>query len=256
MYDESVGMDMGSGRLVLLAGVALAALAAMMLLPPLAQDAAYHHFADGRPLWRVPNAWNVLSNLPFLLVGLWGFARCRCLPTTPTRRAWRVAFAGIALVGVGSAWYHWSPDDGALVWDRLPMTVGFMGLLVAVLSDSLGPRATRRLLGPAVAVGVASVLDRHVTGDLRPYVWVQFTPLALIAARLALDRGRSARSGVLGLAVLLYALAKVMELLDAHVFGATAGLVSGHSLKHLCAAAACGALVVFAADGSTEAVDC
>ena len=256
MNASAVSMDGGRQRIKLLAGVALAALAGVMLLPPLVQDPAYHQFADARSGWRVPNAWNVLSNLPFLLAGFWGLARCRRLGDTPARPAWCVAFAGIALVSLGSAWYHWAPSDTALVWDRLPMTIGFMGLLVAVLSGHVGAPATRLLLGPAVAVGIASVAYWHLTGDLRPYVWVQFTPLAVIATLLVLDGGRAARSRVLGLALVLYGLAKVLEHLDARIFAATAGLVSGHSLKHLCAAAACAALVVLAADRSEHTADC
>jgi hypothetical protein len=36
---------------------------------------AYHHFADNRTIFSIPNFWNVLSNVPFLLVALWGLAR-------------------------------------------------------------------------------------------------------------------------------------------------------------------------------------
>jgi hypothetical protein len=232
--------------LVLLAIAAAAGVAAM---PVLTQDPAYHRFADTRPLVGVPNAWNVLSNAPFLVVGLLGLATCLRRSDQPARAAWIVAFAGIALVSLGSAWYHWAPSAASLVWDRLPMTIGFMGLLTAVLEPSIGTRASRLLLAPAVVVGLASVAFWVWTGDLRPYVWVQFAPLLMIAAVLALDWRRPG-AGRLLTALLLYAGAKGLEAGDGAIAGASGGLIAGHALKHLAAAAACLLLVRVAASGT------
>ena len=161
----------------------------------------------------------------------------------PARPAWIVAFAGIALVSVGSAWYHRAPGDDTLLWDRLPMTIGFMGLLAAVLAIPFGERIGRLALWPAVIIGVGSVIAWRLTGDLRPYVWVQFTPLLLIGAILVLCPLPPPHRRALLFALVLYALAKGFELADARLFVASAGVVSGHTLKHLAAGAACGALV-------------
>jgi hypothetical protein len=51
-----------------------ASLVALLPLPPLLQDQAYHQFADQRELFGIPNFWNVVSNLPFVAVGAVGFA--------------------------------------------------------------------------------------------------------------------------------------------------------------------------------------
>lgn len=50
--------------------VVAAPLAVLFLLPPLAQPAAYHAFADTRTWHGLPNALAVLTNLPFLLAAL------------------------------------------------------------------------------------------------------------------------------------------------------------------------------------------
>lgn len=42
------------------------------LLEPISQDIKYHLFTDQRTILNIPNFWNVLSNLPFLLVGALG----------------------------------------------------------------------------------------------------------------------------------------------------------------------------------------
>ena len=235
----------------LLVAIVAATAGGVALLPPLAQDAAYHRFADTRDALGVTHGWNVVSNVPFLLAGLAGLTVCR-RPDLSARRAWQVAFTGIALVSLGSAWYHHAPSSDSLVWDRLPMTVGFMGLFAAVLAGPLGAAAAGRTLGPAVVTGLASVAWWHWTGDLRPYVWVQFTPLLIIATVIAIDPRRPASRWLLA-ALLLYLAAKAFESADATLFTGTGGLVGGHALKHLAAAAACG-LLVAAAERSTVGV--
>jgi ceramidase len=232
----------GSTRVILLGLMAAAAVAAWAL-PPLPQDTAYHAFADGRALGPVANAANVLSNLVFLVAGLLGLRAAVRQIELPARPAWIVAFGGIALVSVGSAWYHRAPGDDTLLWDRLPMTIGFMGLLAAVLAIPFGDRVARRVLWPAVIIGVGSVVAWRLTGDLRPYAWVQFTPLLVIGAILVLCPLPPPHRRALLSALVLYAIAKGSELADARLFAATAGVVSGHTLKHLAAGAACGALV-------------
>ena len=228
---------------VILLGLILAAGVGAWALPPLAQDPGYHAFADGRALGLIANAANVLSNLVFLVAGLLGLRSAVRQIALPARPAWIVAFAGIALVSVGSAWYHRAPGDDTLLWDRLPMTVGFMGLLAAVLANPFGERVARRVLWPAVIIGIGSVVAWRLTGDLRAYVWVQFTPLLVIGATLALCQLPPPHRRALLSALMLYAIAKGCELADARLFAATAGVVSGHTLKHLAAGAACGALV-------------
>src|SRR3979411_1178118 len=98
--------------LLVLLGLVVASLAGLMLLPPIPQDQAYHQFADQRALLGVPNFWNVVSNLPFIVIGAPGLCRFRHEPTT------FVLFSGMLLTGVGSSYYHWNPNDGTLLWDR------------------------------------------------------------------------------------------------------------------------------------------
>ena len=57
---------------LILLGLAAASLAALLLLPPIPQDQSYHKFADQRTLFGTPNFWNVVSNFPFIAIGLAG----------------------------------------------------------------------------------------------------------------------------------------------------------------------------------------
>ena len=224
-----------------------AALAAILLLPllyllllrgPIPQDPAYHFLADARTCLGISNFGNVVSNLAFLLVGAVAWLWCRKRLHSGARLSWTVFFLGVALVFVGSSYYHWSPNDDTLVWDRLPMTVAFMGLFAALVSEHLGPQFERPVLIPALVLGAASVFWWRHTGDLRVYVWVQAAPLLAIPFVLAMFRGHYTHRWYLLYGLGFYALAKVLEFQDHETYALTSQIVSGHTLKHLVSALA------------------
>lgn len=209
----------------------------MLSLEPIAQNTGYHSFADTRKFIGIPNCFDVLSNLPFLLIGVLGLQFCLRTKLGAVRSAWTVLFVGIGLVSVGSAYYHWNPTNESLVWDRLPMTIGFMGLFVALLGEYIGNRLATVLLVPAVVLGLATVLYWHWADDLRPYYWIQLIPLLTIPAVMILFRSGYSHHWLLLVALGCYVLAKVTESYDLAIYRNTQEFVSGHSIKHLLAAA-------------------
>ncbi|HYA46553.1 MAG TPA: hypothetical protein VEF92_03280 [Burkholderiales bacterium] len=223
----------------LLALLAFGSLGLMLSLPVIRQDAAYHLFADRRVLCGVPNFWDVASNLPFLLVGIAGLMFCLGSSLRAGRSAWLVLFGGVSLVSIGSGVYHWNPGDATLVWDRLPMTIAFMGLFVALLAEYVHARLGDVLLVPMLLLGLFSVLYWERADDLRLYIWVQLFPLLTIPAVMLLFRARYTHSWLLAPALGLYVLAKLAEIYDREFFALTGGAFSGHSLKHVLAAAGC-----------------
>ena len=210
--------------------------------PPVAQDPAYHAFAD-QAAWRgIPNFWNVVTNLPFLLAGAWGLRTSLAVPESIPRPSYLLFCLGVLLVGFGSAWYHYAPTNDSLVWDRLPMTIAFMALFAIVIGDRVSPRLGRGLLWPLAIAGVVSVMYWNWTelkgrGDLRPYGIVQFLPMVLIPLLLATREGRGLRAGFLWGTLAIYVLAKLAEHFDIAIFTAT-GVMGGHALKHLLGALA------------------
>lgn len=237
------------GAIGLIGGLAGLAGVAALLAPPIPQDLAYHRFADTRAWVGVPNALNVLSNAGFVLVGALGLAFVlgaasagRAFQEPGERWPYAVFFGGLLLTGVGSAYYHWAPDNARLAWDRLPLAITLMGLLAATIAERVGVTVALRLLGPLVAVGVGSVAywrwtEQQGAGDLRLYALVQFCPIVAVPLMLWWLAPRYTRGGDLLAAAATYAAAKVPELLDGSVLSATR-VVSGHTLKHLLAALA------------------
>jgi hypothetical protein len=230
-------------RAALLAAVAGAAVFGVFLLDPIPQDPAYHDFADQRALSGLPHFWNAASNLPFLVVGALGWLWSGRIASPALVTHYRVLCTAIALVALGSGWYHHAPSNAALVWDRLPMTVAFMALFSALIADRISWLLGRALLWPLVVAGISSIAwwvrtEAAGAGDLRAYALVQFLPMALMPLILLLWRDGSLAARPLWLALGAYALAKLTEHFDAAIFAATGGLVAGHALKHLAAALA------------------
>lgn len=236
-----------AAKLGVLWGVSLLIIASVYAcIAPIAQPLAYHHFADPRRVLGVPNFADVMSNIAFVPAGLYGlWVVFKRLDPDYDKLPLAVFFGGVVLVAPGSAYYHWAPDNATLFWDRLPMTIAFMGLLGAVIADRMRIRSLRVLMG-LVLVGLTSVLTWHFAelacvgsspacaGDLRAYVLVQFLPVVLIPLILGLwPRGVYITGWAIGLAFLFYALAKVTEHFDPQILHLLGGTVSGHTIKHL-----------------------
>lgn len=209
---------------------------AAMWLAPVPQWQSYHDFADQRALFGLPHALNVLSNLPFFVVGALGLSRLRTLPHA-ARAPYGVFFAGVLLTAFGSGWYHLDPRDATLVWDRLPIALGFAGLVAGTLAD----RRPRRAVPYAAAfafVGLATVVTWAATGNLLPYIVMQASFLgAALFATACLPSGYTRARWLYGAAA-LYGAAVACEYFDAAIAAAAGGAISGHTLKHLLAALA------------------
>lgn len=235
-----------SYRIAALVAITVATVACTASLVPIGQDPTYHNFADGRVFLGVANFLDVASNLPFLFVGLWGLFVVFNWRTTFVanieRWPYTIFFLGVALTSVGSSYYHLHPDNTRLVWDRLPMTLGFMGILSAVLAERVNRKASVVLLPLLVFAGIASVIYWYATetggnGDLRPYLLVQFGSLLIVVVSFLLFRSPYTQQKWFVVALSAYVTAKLLEIFDEKVYGALR-FVSGHTLKHLMAAAA------------------
>lgn len=239
-------MQISKYRGLILAVVFLALVWYFFSGPAIPQDPRYHQFADGRSILGIPNGLNVLSNIPFLLVGIAGWWAVLVSSRGPALRAeslmwpYLTLFLGSALIAFGSGYYHLAPDNQRLVWDRLPMTLAFMGLLCAVIGERVGRKPAQLLIIPLLLAGLASVVywsatERVGHGDLRPYLLVQYGSLVFVLLLLVLYPTRWNHSGYLWAAVAFYAVAKIFDRTDHRVFGMV-HVMSGHTFKHLAAA--------------------
>jgi hypothetical protein len=231
----------GARLAMLLAPAVVLIVLGALLMGPLQQPLDYHQFHDARALFGIPNVWNVVSNLPFVAIGAAGLAwLARAAGTVPPHlaRCYQVMFAGVLLTGFGSASYHWAPGNASLIWDRLPIALGFMALFAGFVAERLvlPPKHAIALLAALSIYGAGSVATWAAFDDLRFYLIAQFYPLLTIPVILWLTPPRMTRGGDWLIAIGFYVVAKAAESLDGAVF-ALGGLISGHTLKHVLAAA-------------------
>jgi hypothetical protein len=236
-------------RLAIIAGVTLVAAVVLISAPRVPLDAHYHDFADTRTIFDIPNALDVLSNIPFLIVGLWGV----CWLLAPSSRTsfsdnreripYLVFFAGVAFTGAGSLWYHLAPSDARLPWDLLPMTCSFVSMVVVTFMERISVRVGIIALLPLLLLGIGSVgywsiSESHGHGDYKFYLFVQFFSPVVLAMIVAFFSPRYTGMRYLVLAFCLFVAAKLFELFDGQIYG-WGTLISGHTLKHLTAGVSC-----------------
>ena len=222
-------------RAIILVAASISTVILIASLDPILQDLDYHRFIDTRPLAGIPNFLNVYSNLPYILIGIVGLRLfLRDKPNQPNL-SWGIFFIGVFLVGFGSAYYHLNPNNATLVWDRLPMTIGFMGLFVALLSEWIS-RKLSLLLIPMCLLGIYSVYYWHLTDDLRLYAWIQFFPLLFIMLAGFLFRPDIPHIKYIYLGLICYVISKLLEHFDLSTHMLSAQIISGHTLKHFAAA--------------------
>ena len=226
----------------------IAVAAAGALAPRIPQPQSYHDFADQRAWLGIPNLGDVASNLLFAVSGVWGLIlllgrhRQELFLDPPERWAYVFLFLGLFLTAFGSAYYHLAPDNARLVWDRLPMTLAFMGLVSAMISERVSVAAGLYLLPLLLLFGAGSVVlwwysEARGAGDLRFYAAVQVYAVLILPVLLLLPP-RYTRSRDFAVVFCFYVMAKSFETEDRGIFSIDQHTISGHTLKHLAAGAA------------------
>ena len=215
---------------------------------PLAIEFDPYAFPCDGPAFGIPHGWNVLTNALFLLVGLWGLARLhRARPGhRPTRGDATGLWVSTALLAFGSGAYHLYLTPFTLALDRICIA-GIMAFFAAhaiVVTLGARPSLGRSLL---LLLGAeATILIWWLGGTSIAYGAVQgLGGLAVLALYVRACRGgrvtKSALRSVV-LFVVIYGLAKLLEVFDPGICEATA-VIGGHPIKHVLAAAGLGALM-------------
>jgi hypothetical protein len=226
----------------------IAVVAVASLVPRVPQPLSYHDFADQRSLAGIPNFGDVASNLLFAASGTWGLLfllgkRAQEHFVDPRERwAYVFVFLGLLLTAFGSAYYHLAPDNARLVWDRLPMTLAFMGLVSVMISERVCVAVGFYLLPLLLLIGAGSVVlwwysESRGAGDLRFYAAVQVYAVLILPVLLLLPP-RYTRSWDFAVVFCFYVMAKAFETADRQIFSIDRHAISGHTLKHLAAGAA------------------
>lgn len=231
---------------------------ALLLMPPLPQDPAYHNFRDDRIFINIRYFLNVITNGLFLLVGCfglwWNYSRRQKMffhiRTETERHLYGAFFFALILLAFASGFYHWDPSNNTLLWDRLAIILAEMTLFAAIIAERIQIKAGLWCWPFLVLLGCLSVLYWHHTemmsaGDLRAYLFMQFYPLLSIVLILILFDAHYSGWPYLVYAIVIYLLARVPEYYDSTVFNLTYNMISGHSVKHIMSGIACLFIIIY-----------
>jgi Ceramidase len=212
-----------------------------IFLKPISQNLNYHHFANDDVVFGISNFWNVISNIGFVIIGVMSILFL--LNNKINNPIIYTLFIAVFLTGIGSAYYHYNPNNTTLVWDRLPMTIVFTSFFALIYDWCFDAKMGFKIWLVSIVVGIYSVFywqftEHELRGDLRLYAIVQFLPIVLIAIIVASNYKKHAfLLKPIAMIVLWYVIAKLLEHFDISIF-TTTHIFSGHPLKHLAAAMA------------------
>ena len=235
-----------------LTGATLVLCALAMCLPRMQLPAGYHDFADQVAWGVLPYARDVLTNLAFAIAG-WvllrqGLRYSRRMQDSAARQrllpAVQVAAWGLVLTALCSGIYHLRPDAAGLMIDRIGMSAAFAGVVGLLVVDRFAPVRVVPAMAAALLLGVACVMSDFLHSNMTPWILFQVgvSGLMLLAPWITRGQGEGTQQPVLGIAwwqvLVFYALAKLCEMGDQALWQWTGAIISGHSLKHIIAAAA------------------
>lgn len=223
----------------IVSAISIIAILIVIFIHPIHQNQNYHNFADQIIQCCIPNFWNVISNLPFIIIGIIGFWKTsKHFQDYALKNSFLFFFVGIFFTGFGSAWYHYNPNDNTLIWDRLPMTISFMSFLSIIIGEFIDANFGKKALPWFLSIGILSVVYWVISSDLRFYLLIQFLPIFLIIIILLLSKDNSAFKKYFWYILVAYVVAKYLESYDVQIYKKSNELMSGHTLKHFAAAIA------------------
>ncbi|RDX64278.1 hypothetical protein CR513_57185 [Mucuna pruriens] len=232
----------------------------ILFTPRIPRSPKHHRFFDMRNLLGVPNTLNVMTNFPFLVVGVLGLVLVLegCVFNISSQGevwTWALFYAGITGVAFGSAYYHLKPDDHRVLWDTLPMMVAFSSLLSSLVVERFGQRIGLCCMFALIVAAFLCVLYERegaevakfyaefcllvgcrIYNDIRFCMMFQFTLPLAIPVIAVMYRSKYTHSRYWFLSTGVYMLAKFEGVTDKKLYHVNNYIISGHSLEHLCLA--------------------
>jgi hypothetical protein len=217
----------------------------LYFIDPIAQDLAYHNFSDCRTYFGIPHFMDVMSNIFFLIIGFMGWrlaSRAYRKTTMVYFLMFFTLFTGVFFTGLGSAFYHYAPNNFSLIFDRLPMTLVFTAFFSSIIYDYVGRLVGAISFYSLFLIGIHSIFYWYYTelngaGDLRLYAFIQFFPVVAVPLILVFYKNSKLYTKQLLMVFFAYALSKLCEYYDTEIFNILK-VISGHTIKHIFSALA------------------
>ena len=207
---------------------------------PITDSPSYFDFADKRSFLGIDNTFDVITNLGFVVVAIYGLLLIRKNKNLSKEYLIMglILSAAILLTFVGSSYFHLLPNPQRLFWDRLPMTLIFGAMTSLLIIDRIDRYVGVIVASILIPLSAFSAIGWHLDWlTLKPYIMLQFGSLVFVFLIALLRPKGLIPNSAIWWSLGLYSLAKGLETFDTQIFELTT-ILSGHSLKHLVAAVA------------------
>lgn len=226
-------------RIRIWGGVFLCWVCLMLATPKIPHSPKHHLFADMRNFLGVPNTLNVITNFPFLIVGVLGFVLCLqgnlfAISLRGEIWGWAFFYAGTVAVAFGSAYYHLKPDENRAMWDTLPMMLAYSSLLSSFIVERVGERIGLTCFFLLLFLALISTAYERTFNDLRLCMMFQLIPSVVIPTMMLFFPPKYTHSRYWLWATGAYLLSKFEGVADRKIYRMNRYIISGHSLEHLC----------------------
>lgn len=214
-------------------------------LPAIKQPPAYLDFADQRTFnilgLTINNTLDLLTNLPYIFAGLIGLFFYHFILKNVSlanlsaikKLTLLTTFWGFIFTGLGSGYFHLNISNETLFWDRMGMVIVFAGFVGLVICEKVGDSAGLfALIFTLIFAGVTNYYWL-VSGNIMPWSVAQGGGMVLLLILTFLQNRPTSLKVNFLVIIILYTIAKLLELLDKEVYTLTTTLISGHSLKHI-----------------------
>ncbi|KAI9118423.1 hypothetical protein K1719_010755 [Acacia pycnantha] len=223
------------------AGMVFGCIVFLFFTPKIPRSPYHHHFLDMRNLLGVPSTLNVITNFPFLVVGVLGLVFTLeggvfNISSQGEAFAWALYYAGIVGIAFGSAYYHLKPDNSRVLWDTLPMMVAYAFLFSCLVIERIGQRIGLCCLFTLLFASFLSVAYERIYSDIRFCVIFQLILPFAIPGVAFMYPSRYTHSTYWFWSTGIYLLAKFEAVADKKIYYVNSYIISGHSLEHLCLA--------------------
>ena len=229
------------GALTMLVAMTLATAFGLLAWGPVPIGISAHVYADTREWLGIPNASNVLVNLPLFWLAVWGWCATRASGWPGWMRTpWQWFHLLAMATALTSGRYHAAPNDTLFVISHIGQASAFTMLTLGVLAERVDARfgsiaccmtsvAAITLTGGAMAY--AGRFDGAI--DMRPLMLLEILPVLLIPAGALSLKGTHTEASIWFVVLALYGSSKLFDVGDSAIFGLTGGRIGGHSLMHL-----------------------
>ena len=229
------------GALTMLVAMTLATGVGLLAWGPMPIGTSAHAYADARTWLGIPNASNVLVNLPLFWLAVWGWCATRASGWPSwLRTPWQWFHLFAMATALTSGLYHAAPNDTLFVISHIGQASAFTLLTLGVLAERVDARFG------SVACCVMSVVAIALTGgamayavridgpiDMRPLMLLEILPVLLIPTGALGLRGSHTEASTWFVVLALYASSKLFDVGDPAIFGLSGGRIGGHALMHL-----------------------